>query len=234
MKRQQRGIYERRIKRIVDIFCALAAIVFFGWLYIIIAILVRIKLGSPVIFTQKRPGLKEEIFQLYKFRTMTEERDAEGNLMPDSVRLTKFGRWLRATSLDELPEAFNILKGEMSVVGPRPQLVKDMVFMSEEQRKRHLVKPGLSGLAQVNGRNAISWEKKLEYDLEYIEQITFWGDVKIVLKTVGKAFIKKEGIHEEDMTTASDFGDYLLEKDLINQEQYRAGQEEAKRLLQIG
>ena len=162
-------MYAKFFKRFIDILCALAAIIVFSWLYIIVAILVRIKLGSPIIFKQERPGKNEKIFKLYKFRTMTDERDENGELLPDDVRLTKFGRMLRKTSLDELPEAFNILKGDMSVIGPRPQLVRDMVFMSEEQRKRHTVRPGLSGLAQVSGRNAISWEGKLAKDLEYIQ-----------------------------------------------------------------
>ena len=160
------GFYERYIKRAIDIFCSGLAIIVFCWLYAIIALLVRIKLGSPALFTQYRPGLidpktgKERIFKMYKFRTMTDKKDAEGNLLPDEIRLTKFGAWLRATSLDELPEAFCILNGTMTLIGPRPQLVRDMVFMSEEQRMRHTAKPGLSGLAQVSGRNAISWDRR--------------------------------------------------------------------------
>ena len=160
MKKREQTVYERYIKRVLDLIWAILAIVVFWWLYIIIAILVKIKLGSPVIFKQQRPGLNEKVFSLYKFRTMTDERDENGNLMPDEVRLTKFGKWLRSTSLDELPEVFNIINGDMSVIGPRPQLVRDMVFMTEEQRERHSVRPGLSGLAQVNGRNSISWENK--------------------------------------------------------------------------
>ena len=142
------------------------------------------------MFKQPRPGKNEKVFNMYKFRTMTDEKDENGNLLPDEIRLTQFGKWLRSTSLDELPEAFNILNGSMSVIGPRPQLVRDMVFMTPEQRKRHTVKPGLSGLAQVNGRNAIGWEKKLNYDLEYIKKISFLGDVKIIFQTVEKAFLK--------------------------------------------
>ncbi len=157
----------------LDLIWATLAIVVFWWLYIIIAILVKIKLGSPVIFKQQRPGLNEKIFSLYKFRTMTDERDENGKLMSDEVRLTKFGKWLRSTSLDELPEVFNIINGDMSVIGPRPQLVRDMVFMTNEQRERHSVRPGLSGLAQVNGRNSISWENKLNYDLQYIKKSHF-------------------------------------------------------------
>ena len=183
MLKRKQGFYEKYIKRLLDIICSLLAIVFFCWLYAIIAILVRIKLGSPVLFKQPRPGLinprtgHEKIFDMYKFRTMTDQRSPDGELLPDDFRLTKFGAWLRSTSLDELPEAFCILKGDMSVIGPRPQLVRDMVFMSDEQRMRHTAKPGLSGLAQVNGRNAIDWEKKLNYDLEYIKDISFLGDL---------------------------------------------------------
>ena len=227
----EQGVYEKYFKRLIDIFCSLAAIIVFCWLYVIVAILVRVKLGSPVLFKQPRPGKDEKIFNMYKFRTMTDERDENGNLLPDEVRLTKFGKALRATSLDELPEAFNILKGDMSVIGPRPQLVRDMVFMTDEQRKRHLVRPGLSGLAQVNGRNDIDWEDKLNWDLKYIEHITFIGDVKIVLKTVRKAFIKQEGITEGDMATAEDFGDYLLHKNSVSREVYDMKQTEAKSLI---
>lgn len=224
-------LYEKYIKRVIDIICASLAIIVFSWLYVIVAILVRVKLGSPVLFTQPRPGKDEKIFKMYKFRTMTDERDENGELLPDEIRLTKFGKWLRSTSLDELPEAFNILKGDMSIIGPRPQLVRDMVFMTEEQRQRHTVKPGLSGLAQVNGRNDIDWEDKLNWDLKYIKKITFVGDVKIIFQTVMKAFIKQEGITEGDMATAQDFGDYLLGKGEISKEEYDEKQEEAKLLL---
>ncbi|WP_368247712.1 sugar transferase [Clostridium perfringens] len=215
----------------LDLIWAILAIVVFWWLYIIIAILVKIKLGSPVIFKQQRPGLNEKVFSLYKFRTMTDERDENGNLMPDEVRLTKFGKWLRSTSLDELPEVFNIINGDMSVIGPRPQLVRDMVFMTEEQRERHSVRPGLSGLAQVNGRNSISWENKLNYDLQYIKKITFLGDVKIIIQTVQKAFIKQEGITKEDMATAEDFGDYLLRTKQVEKYEYDRLQQKSRELL---
>ncbi len=198
-------MYRKYFKRLVDILCALAAITVFSWLYIIVAILVRIKLGSPVIFKQARPGKDEKIFNLYKFRTMTNERDEDGNLLPDKDRLTKFGRFLRKTSLDELPEAFNILKGDMSVVGPRPLLVQYLPLYNEHQARRHEVRPGLSGLAQVNGRNAISWEEKFDYDVEYVDDITFLGDVKIVFKTVWKAFVKEEGISQEGCSTVETF-----------------------------
>ena len=230
------GFYEKYVKRAIDVVCASAAIICFSPLYIGVAILVKFKLGSPVLFTQDRPGLigedgKETIFKMYKFRTMTDERDENGNLLLDEVRLTKFGKALRATSLDELPEAFNILKGDMSIVGPRPQLVRDMVFMTDEQRKRHNVRPGLSGLAQVNGRNDIDWEDKLNWDLKYIQKITFLGDIKIILQTVLKAFVKQEGITEGDMATAEDFGDYLLHSGKVSQEEYDQKQEEAKCIL---
>ena len=225
------GFYEKYIKRFFDIVCSLLAIIVFGWLYAIIAVLVKMKLGSPVIFTQPRPGKDEKIFKMYKFRSMTDERDENGELLPDEARLTKYGKWLRSTSLDELPEAFNILNGTMSVIGPRPQLVKDLVFMTPEQRMRHTAKPGLSGLAQVNGRNDISWEDKLSWDLKYIENITFIGDIKIIFATVGKAFIKHEGITEGDMATAEDFGDYLLSRGRVGKEEYDLKQAEAEEKL---
>lgn len=231
------GFYEKYVKRAIDIFCSGLAIIVFCWLYAIIALLVRIKLGSPVLFTQYRPGLidpktgKEQIFKMYKFRTMTDKKDAEGNLLPDEVRLTKFGAWLRSTSLDELPEAFCILNGTMTIIGPRPQLVRDMVFMSDEQRMRHTAKPGLSGLAQVSGRNAISWDKKLQYDLDYIKHVSFGRDLKILFKTVEKAFIKQEGITEEGSVTAADYGDYLLQTKQITREEYEKKKNEAKEIL---
>lgn len=227
---EKENFYEAYVKRILDICCAVAAIAVFWWLYLIIAILVKIKLGSPVIFKQQRPGLNEKVFSLYKFRTMTDERDSEGNLLPDEIRLTKFGKWLRSTSLDELPETFNILNGSMSLIGPRPQLVRDMMFMSPEQRKRHQVRPGLSGLAQVNGRNVITWEDKLNWDLKYIERITFLGDMKIILQTIGKVF-KRADINREGTVSDVDFGDYLLSKGLVEREEYEKKQVEAKELL---
>lgn len=198
-------MYRKFFKRLVDILCALAAIIVFSWLYIIVAILVRVKLGSPVLFKQDRPGRGEKIFKLYKFRTMTDKRDENGELLPDDVRLTKFGKLLRKTSLDELPEAFNILKGDMSVVGPRPLLVKYLPLYNEHQKRRHEVRPGLSGLAQVNGRNAISWEEKFDLDVQYVDNITFWGDVKIIFKTVISAFVKSEGISAEGQATMEEF-----------------------------
>ena len=190
--------YRQFFKRFYDVVLSLLALILFSWLYIVLFFAVKCKLGSPVIFKQVRPGKKgkngkEKLFKLYKFRTMTDERDENGELLPDEARLTKFGAWLRSTSLDEIPEVFNILKGEMSIIGPRPQLVRDMVFMTDEQRKRHDVRPGLSGLAQIKGRNSLSWYDKLQTDLEYVKSISFWGDIGIIFQTVIKAFIKKEG-----------------------------------------
>lgn len=182
------GTYEKYIKRPLDLICGLSAIIFFSWLYLIVAILVRVKLGSPVIFTQDRPGKDEKIFKLYKFRTMTDEKDANGNLLPDSERLTKFGRILRATSLDELPEAFNIVKGDMSIIGPRPLLPSYLEWYTEDEKHRHDVRPGLSGLAQVNGRNFLDWDKRFELDVKYAKSITFLGDLKIILQTIKKFF----------------------------------------------
>lgn len=204
-KHRPYGLYERYFKRLLDILCGLAAVIVFWWLYIIIAILIRVKLGSPVIFKQPRPGKDERIFNLYKFRTMTDARDEHGNLLPDDQRLTKFGCSLRASSMDELPEVFNIIKGDMSIIGPRPLLVQYLPLYSEEQRHRHDVLPGLSGYAQVHGRNAISWGKKFEYDCEYVKKITFWGDVKILVQTIGKAFIQQEGISSGTCGTMEDF-----------------------------
>ena len=201
---------------------------------VITAVLVRINLGSPGLFKQPRPGKDEKIFSMYKFRSMTDKKDENGNLLPDDERLTGFGKLLRKTSLDELPELFCILKGDMSIIGPRPQLGCDMVFMTPEQRKRHSIKPGLSGLAQVRGRNNISWEDKLSYDLMYIENITFWGDVRIILETVWKAFVKQEDISAEGMETAEDLGDYLLRTGEVSDEIYAQRQQEARELLNIG
>ncbi|MGX6978298.1 sugar transferase [Vagococcus elongatus] len=206
-------------KRFLDIVLSGLALLVFSPVILFVGILVRVKLGSPVIFSQSRPGLNEKIFKMYKFRTMTAEEDQDGNLLPDEQRLTRFGKLLRATSLDELPELWNILKGDMSIVGPRPQLIKDLHFMSSVEKKRQAVLPGLTGLAQVNGRNAISWGKKLNYDLIYIKNITFFNDLKIILLTVGKVF-KRENISADGMETAEDLGDYLLRMNKISQEEY--------------
>ena len=224
-------LYRDYIKRFLDIVLSVGAIVVLSPVMAVTAVLVRVKLGSPVIFKQRRPGKDEKIFEMYKFRSMTNARDENGELLPDEVRLTSFGKKLRASSLDELPELFNILKGDMSVVGPRPQLVRDMVFMTAEQRKRHSVRPGLTGLAEVNGRNAIDWEKKLAYDLEYIKRITFSGDMKIIWQTARKALLSQEGITEEGMATAEDYGDYLLRSGKVNSDIYEKKQLEARKLL---
>ena len=224
-------MYEKYFKRIIDVICALAALIVFSWLYIIVALLVRFKLGSPVIFRQARPGINGKIFYLYKFRSMTNACDENGNLLPDDMRLTKFGKFLRSTSLDELPEAINILKGDMSVIGPRPQLVRDMVFFTDEQMKRQSVRPGLSGLAQISGRNGITWEEKIDFDLEYIKKITFLGDVKIIFLTVWRAFVRQDGISQEGMDTAEDLGDYLLRTGKVTEEEYEQKQRESLSLI---
>lgn len=204
MSRGKNGIYCRYIKRLLDILLSGCALVALSPVLLMVAILVRTKLGSPVIFCQERPGKDEKIFKMYKFRSMTDERDENGNLLPDEVRLTKFGRLLRSTSLDELPELWNIFKGDMSIVGPRPLLVKYLPLYNEEQRHRHDVRPGLTGLAQINGRNGISWEKKFQYDVQYVNEITFWGDMKILILTVTSVF-KREGISSESSVTMEDF-----------------------------
>ncbi len=224
------GIYQRYLKRPMDFILSLIALIVLSPVFLVVALLVRINLGSPVIFKQQRPGLNEKIFTMYKFRTMTDERDENGELLPDAVRLTKFGKFLRSTSLDELPELFNILKGDMSIVGPRPQLVRDMVFMTSEQRQRHNVLPGLTGWAQVNGRNDITWEERLALDLEYISNITFLGDLKIIFLTVVKVF-KRDGITTQGMDTAEDLGDYLLRIGIINEKDYYDKQELARKLV---
>lgn len=201
--KQNRGIYRRFFKRPMDFFLSLIAIIILSPVLLIVSILVRVKLGSPIIFKQERPGLNEKIFTMYKFRTMTDGKDAEGKLLPDSVRLTKFGRLLRATSLDELPELFNILKGDMSIVGPRPLLEKYLPYYSARERLRHSVRPGLSGLAQINGRNNLDWNNRLGLDVEYVQNIRFYTDLVIILKTVLKA-IKREDITIVDQSDLSD------------------------------
>ena len=199
-----KGIYRRFFKRPMDFILSLMATIFLSPVLIIVAILVRFKLGSPVLFKQKRPGLNEKIFTMYKFRTMTDEKDENGELLPDSVRLTKFGRMLRSTSLDELPELFNILKGDMSIVGPRPLLIQYLELYNNHQKRRHDVRPGLSGHAQVNGRNAISWEDKFNLDVEYVDNVSFLGDWKIILLTIKKVFVK-EGISSDTSVTMEAF-----------------------------
>lgn len=212
-------MYRKFFKRPMDFVLSLIAIIVLSPVFLIVAILVRRKLGSPVLFKQDRPGLDEKIFTMYKFRTMTDERDENGKLLSDSARLTKFGKFLRSTSLDELPELFNILRGDMSIIGPRPQLVRDMVFMTADQRKRHSVLPGLSGWAQVNGRNNVSWKEKLALDLEYVKNINFVNDWKIIFITLKKVFMKND-ISTNGMDTAIDYGDELLQNGEISQFDY--------------
>ncbi len=223
-------MYALIFKRLIDFIISLCVVLIIWPILLILIVIGAINMKGNPFFTQLRPGKNERIFRLIKFRSMTNERGADGKLLPDEVRLTKYGKFLRSTSLDELPELFNILIGDMSIVGPRPQLVRDMVFMTDEQRKRHSVTPGLTGLAQCSGRNAISWEKKIEYDLEYIKNITFWNDVKIIFMTVLKV-LKREGISDEGMATAEDLGDYLLNVGRVNKEQYKAKQEEANAIV---
>lgn len=204
MSKHKLGIYEKYVKRPQDFLCALAATVVLSPVILITAVLIRIKLGVPVIFTQERPGKDGKIFKLYKFRTMTNAKDENGELLSDEVRLTKFGKILRSTSLDELPELFNMLKGDMSVVGPRPLLVKYLPLYNENQARRHEVRPGFTGLAQVNGRNAITWEEKFDWDIKYVDNITFLGDWKIIFKTV-ITVLKRDGISSETSATMEEF-----------------------------
>lgn len=201
------GPYERFIKRPLDAFLATGALIVLSPVLLVTAVLVRVKLGSPVLFGQERPGLNEKVFKLHKFRTMTDQKDEDGNLLPDEIRLTSFGKKLRATSLDELPELLNIIKGDMAVVGPRPLLVKYLPYYTDEQHHRHDIRPGLTGYAQVHGRNTVNWDDKFQMDLDYASHITFLGDLKIILETVGKVF-KREGISSETSATMEDFRDY--------------------------
>ncbi len=230
MERKQ-SFYEKYTKRLLDIILSVIALIILMPLLLVLTIIGAIMMKGNPFFTQLRPGKDEKIFKLVKFCSMTNEKDEHGNLLPDALRLTKYGRFLRSTSLDELPELVNILKGDLSIVGPRPNLVRDMVFMTPEQRKRHSVRQGLTGLAQVNGRNNMTWEKKFEYDLEYIENITFWNDVKIVLQTVKKVIIR-DGISAEGMDTAEDLGDYLLHSQKIDKVTYERLQMEAKKIME--
>ena len=197
-------MYANYVKRILDLMLSLIAVIICSPIFLVLFMLVRIKLGSPVLFTQERPGKDEKIFRLYKFRTMTSQTDAHGELLPDEIRLTSFGKKLRATSLDELPELFNILKGDMSIVGPRPLLVKYLPLYNEEQRHRHDVRPGLTGQAQVHGRNAISWEEKFKHDVAYTRNVTFLNDCRIILATILKV-IKRDGISSETSATMEEF-----------------------------
>ncbi|MEB9878235.1 sugar transferase [Bacillus cereus] len=204
MRSSKVGIYGRFIKRPMDFILSLIAIIMLSPVFLIVAFLVKTRLGSPVLFKQERPGLNGTIFKMYKFRTMTDEKNENGELLPDSVRLTKFGNFLRSTSLDELPGLFNILKGDMSIIGPRPLLVQYLPLYNEHQKRRHEVRPGLSGLAQVNGRNAISWEEKFNYDIEYVDNMNFIMDWKIILLTIKKVFIR-EGINSQTAATMEPF-----------------------------
>lgn len=222
-------MYAKLWKRVLDFVVALLGLLILSPVLIGLAIAGAINMKGNPFFVQVRPGKNEKLFRMLKFRSMTAERDAEGNLLPDEQRLTGYGRFLRSSSLDELPELWNILKGDMSVVGPRPQLVRDMVFMTREQRKRHKVPQGLTGLAQVNGRNDMTWEMKIEYDLQYIQNITFMGDLKICLKTLKKV-IAREGIASEGMDTAQDLGDYLLNTGRVSRKEYDRKQKQAKAL----
>lgn len=225
-------MYARCLKRVLDFLLSACALLVLWPVLLVLAVVGAVKMKGNPFFLQPRPGKDEKIFKLIKFRSMTCQKDAEGNLLPDAQRLTRYGEILRATSLDELPELLNILTGDMSIVGPRPQLVRDMVFMTQQQRLRHSVRPGLTGLAQCSGRNNMTWDQKFEYDLEYIKHITFWGDLKIILMTAVKVF-KRDGITEEGMATAADLGDYLLDAGRVSQEEYEAKQAQAKELLGV-
>ena len=223
-------MYRCFLKRVIDFTLALLALLVLFPVLLVLTVVGAIVRGGNPFFTQLRPGKDEKIFRLIKFRSMNNKRAPNGELLSDEERLVPYGKFLRSTSLDELPSLLNILKGDLAVVGPRPQLVRDMVFMTAEQRRRHTVRPGLTGLAQCNGRNNMSWEKKLAYDLQYIEKITLWGDIKIIFKTAFKV-LKRDGINEEGMATAADLGDYLLGKGEVDADTYAARQAEAKELM---
>lgn len=224
-------MYQRYFKRAFDIISSAVALFLFSPVLISLAWLVRSKLGTPVIFRQTRPGKNGKLFRLYKFRSMTDERDKDGKLLPDAERMTNFGRKLRATSLDELPELINILKGDMSVVGPRPQLVRDMVFFTPEEMKRQSVLPGLTGLAQVSGRNNIDWKERFRYDLQYIRHITFAEDMNIIYRTIFKVG-GQEDVSTDGMETSEDYGDWLLRKNMTTLDVYEANQIRAKQILE--
>ena len=229
-------MYAKCFKRIMDFALSLIALLILSPVLLLLIVVGAIAMRGNPFFVQPRPGKKdkhgkEKIFKLIKFRTMSNQKDKDGNLLPDDVRLNKYGRFLRSTSLDELPELFNILVGNMSIVGPRPQLVRDMVFMIPAQRNRHNVRPGLTGLAQVSGRNNISWEQKFAYDLQYIEdRISFFGDLKIIFRTIGKV-LKRSDTVREGTSSDMDLGDWLLEQGKISREEYANKQSEAKRVL---
>lgn len=213
----KQGMYEKYIKRPQDFFCALLASIVLSPLILVIAVLVRVKIGKPILFAQERPGLHGKIFKLYKFRTMTNEKDKKGNLLPDEQRLTPFGKFLRSTSLDELPELSAILSGKMSICGPRPLLVKYLPLYNEHQARRHEVRPGFTGLAQVKGRNSLSWEEKFNFDVEYVDNITFFGDWKIILQTI-ITVLKREGISSATSVTMEEFtGNLTLNNNMREQ-----------------
>lgn len=231
-------MYHRFFKRFLDVFLSVMALLVLSPILTILIVIGAIMMKGNPFFVQPRPGKKgkdgqEKIFYLLKLRTMTNERDADGKLLPDEQRLIPYGKWLRSTSADELPSLINILKGDLSIVGPRPQLVRDMVFMTPEQRRRHDVRPGLTGLAQVNGRNNITWEQKFEYDRTYIDSgITFVGDLKIILQTVGKV-LKRSDTVREGTVSDMDFGDWLISQGKVDEESYKEKQEEARELLRV-
>ena len=229
------GIYEHGFKRIIDLLIALIALIGLFPLLVLLSVFGMVLMRGNPWFFQWRPGKKdvngqEQIFRIIKLRTMTNDRDISGNLLPDSQRITSYGRFIRSTSLDEIFQLINVVKGDMALIGPRPQLVRDMVFMTEKQRKRHNVRPGISGLAQIRGRNALSWEGKLAADIEYVENISFRGDVHIIFETIGKV-LKRENISSEGMDTAEDYGDYLLRIGRITRMMYDEKQQEANALI---
>ena len=224
-------MYAKFLKRVIDFTLSLVALSVLSPIFLILIVIGAIAMRGNPFFTQLRPGKNDKIFKLIKFRTMSNAKDKDGNLLPDHVRLNKYGKFLRSTSIDELPELLNILVGTMAIVGPRPQLVRDMVFMSNEQRRRHSVRPGLTGLAQVSGRNNITWEQKFEYDLQYIDNgITFLGDLKILFRTVGKVLKRSDTVREGTVSDL-DFGDWLMTEGKIDQATYDTNMEEAKELL---
>ena len=226
-------MYANFFKRLIDFTLALVALIVLSPVLLVLMVLGAVKMKGNPFFTQQRPGKDEKIFKLIKFRSMTCETDADGNLLPDDQRMTRYGEILRSTSLDELPELFNILKGDMALVGPRPQLVRDMVFMTADQRRRHSIRPGLTGLAQVSGRNNITWEQKLQYDLTYLDGgITLFGDIKILFMTVFKVF-KREDVVRDGTVSDMDFGDWLLQRGEVTKEEYDRLQAEAKELLKV-
>ena len=223
-------MYKKYFKRVLDLVCSVCALIILSPVFFILIIVGAIFMKGNPFFTQPRPGKDEKIFMLIKFRTMSNAKDKEGKLLPDDQRLNAYGKFLRSTSLDELPELFNIVVGQLSICGPRPFLVRDMLFMTPEQRKRHTVAPGLTGLAQVNGRNAISWEDKIALDLQYIENITFIEDVKIILQTIKKV-LKRADINRDGTESDIDLGDWLLKRSEVTQEEYAMKQSEARESL---